>query len=363
MRFYSLDLLSLDASDGPVIEEIKFASWKFNEAFNLPGGWTCTLATSDEKASPEYLAKERHCVFACLGDRILFPGMLWEVEVSADLKELKVGGQGIWSYWRDGKRNISKGDGNADDGFDWTNSPDQFQIVTQLMAVAQADDGENVGLSVVGHPPLSGVTRSLKIDRTELKGYAEVVEDFAKTDDGFDFAVNGAWVHGVPKLTLDLYYPQRGSVLENPWHLGSHVTLSKPWAESPGANRVDAMGATGPDGKPLIQRASAPAVDTIRIDRVVRFTDITDETTLLAQAKGERRRALRPQVSTTVQVQNHEVAGLGTFSVGDTVDLVGDIGYKQVDMPFRIVGYEASGTGATADQDASLNVLVDLESA
>lgn len=344
MQIYSYDLLIQE-----IVDEIPFSTWRFNETLNKPGGFACAIAANHPKADPDLLHVGRHAIFFDDNGSLRFGGILWSAKVSSDQETLTVGGEGFWSYFREGRRNLRAS---------YNHTLDQFTHVVDLIAIAQGEAGGDLGITV-RYPSLSGITRTLEILATERKAFAEIVEDMADAEDGFDFAITAEWSGNQPALFLDLFHPERGVAKDNAWELGTHVSLKKEWEEETGANRVDAIGATV-DGVPLVAPASVPPTETLRLDRVVQYTDVTDPDTLLALAKGERKRALKPQGNVTVKVENHDEAGLDTFTVGDSIFLVGDLGYRQLDQRMRIVGYDAS---ADEDETGVPTVTVDLEPA
>lgn len=363
MLCHSYDLLARQT-----VDRVPFASWRYNEALSKPGGWSCSIRADHEKASVDYLAEERHAVIftAQAGDgsggahgEILFVGALWDLKVTTE-DVLVVGGEGLWSYFRDGRRNFRgippvTNVTEADD-FSYENAPDQFQLVYQLMVFAQSGVAESLGMDV-RYPALSGVTRTGVLKASELKAYAQIIEDWAYADDGFDFAVTAEWFNSQPRFHLDLFSPQRGTVLSDPWRLGKHVTRSGDWSRTTGANLIDGVGGS-PDGEP-IRRSSTGTPKGLRIERVVSFTDVDDGPTLKGLTNGELARANKPVGTANVKIKDFDVCGLDKWKVGDTIPLVGPVsGYTTIDEPNRIVGYEATGTG----QDA-LTVTVDLEPA
>ncbi|MGH2650278.1 MAG: hypothetical protein ACRDHK_03585 [Actinomycetota bacterium] len=80
---------------------------------------------------------------------------------------------------------------------------DQLDIVRELVDLTQAESGGDLGLT---HANLtdSGVTREIVICAEERRAVADVIEELAETDDGFDFGVH-------PDKVLELWHPRRGS--------------------------------------------------------------------------------------------------------------------------------------------------------
>lgn len=367
MRCTSYDLLNRK-----VVDDIPFTTYRFSPTHCTlgPGGWSATIPDGDEKASPEFLAAERHAViftadaddarFASPG-RILFAGILWDVEDDTDSGMLRVGGAGPWSYFRDGRRNfrgippVTNVTEAAD--FSYENAPDQFNLVLFLMVLAQSGTAENLGIDT-RFPALSGVTRTGVLKASELKSYADIIEDWAFADDGFDFDISGEWVGSEPRFHLNLHHPEQGVDLSDPWYIGSHVTIDGKWKRESGANLVDAVGATV-DTEPLRRSAVAAPTRGLRLERVISYTDVTSGPVLKGLANGELRRANRPVGEFDVVLNDLSVCSLDSWSVGDTVPLVGPVGnYTDIDQRHRIMGYEFS-----SGEDTETQVTVNLEPA
>jgi hypothetical protein len=374
MRCTSYDLLTRQ-----VVDDVPFSTFSFSDVHCTvgPGGWQATIADGHEKAAPGFLAEERHAVIftadkndeaigLATAGRLLFAGILWDLDVDPDTGQLRVGGQGLWSYFRDGRRNFRGvppvGNVTDADDFGYESSPEQFNLVKLLMVFAQSGTAENLGLDT-RFSALSGVTRTGTLKASELKGYADVIEDWAFADDGFDFAISGEWINSQPRFHLDLYHPEKGSAMNDPWRIGSHVKIDGKWKRTTSANLIDAVGATI-DGEPLRRSSVATPSRGLRIERVISYTDVTDGPTLKALANGELRRANRPAGAFDVKLLPDAEGRFGTcsldnWSVGDTTPLVGPVGrYTNTDRLHRIMGYELA-----VDEDKALTVKVDLEPA
>lgn len=353
-----------------VVDDIPFATFRFSPFLSQPGGWSATINCYEEKASPDFLAEEVHGIIftadtdderlgiAAAGEA-LFAGALWDLEVDGDT--LKVGGEGLWSYFRDERRNFRGVPPVANvtlaTDFDYTNAPDQFQLTTYLLVLAQSGLAENIGLDVRWINGLSGITRTGVIKASELKPYAQIIEDWANADDGFDFNLKVEWANSQPRFHLDLYYPARGIDLDDPWMIGSHVTLDGPWRRTAGANLIDAVGATV--GSEPLRRSAVGTPKGLRIERVVQNTDIDNGPLLKGIANAELARANHPVGTCNVKISDFTVCGLDKWSIGDTIPLVGPVsGYTTIDEPNRIMGYEVS-----VDENRAITVTVDLEPA
>src|SRR4051812_1901060 len=96
LRFFSYDLLAQR-----VVDEVDFTSFKYNEVANLPGGFSASIPTSDEKCDPSVLKKKRHAILVDDDGTLRFAGIIWSNSFNPDRTVMTLGGQGLWSFFRD----------------------------------------------------------------------------------------------------------------------------------------------------------------------------------------------------------------------------------------------------------------------
>lgn len=337
LTFYAYDLATRR-----IVDEIPFSTFKFGDILNRPGGWSATISAHHEKCNPGNLAEDRTAIIVDQGGELRFAGILWDIKVTGGI--LTCGGNNLWDYFA--HRYIRN-----DQTYTAT---DQFQIVQGLLLAAQFGLRESIGLTV-RWPALSGVLRDRTYLATERKQYRQAVEDLAEVENGFEFSLTAQWSGGQPIFFLDLAHPRRGQVTDHVWQLNKTVALAGDWTrDGTGfANRVDAIG-SGTGATKLIGTGQAnPAA--LRMEQIVTFTDVKVPATIDAHANGELGRANQPQEQLKVRVVDLAQFGLGAWSTGDQVWVVGDLGYTVLDDSYRIQGYEVS-----SDVNGALTVTCDL---
>lgn len=123
-------------------------------------------------------------------------------------------------------------------------------IAQTLLTTAQAVNGGNVNVTVTRDidPAYTEPTVTLELDRYELRTVAEVIEDLARTENGFEYDYEYAWdtVNNTVDINLVFSYPRRGRRFNESGHvfeLGRNVTeFTWPSDGTRVANRVFATG-------------------------------------------------------------------------------------------------------------------------
>ena len=351
-------LLVADLVTGDVVDEVRADSVRFGETLCAPGGWSARLLPGSARAQSELLAPGG-AVLHVLDDASehLFAGIVWAADWDGD--SLTVGGEGLWSYFRQtsGRDRVYRGGTGgmtwaapAFGGAYWT-AVDQHRIVADLVGWAQAEPYGDLGVTVRGHPAVSGVPRDLIMVVTDRKSIGEQVEDLAGLADGFEFRCVCEWDGGRLRRYLDLWYPRCGTQTDVVWEHGYQVRVSR-FPRRVGANRVDVL---GQDQATVGTAANIPA-GTLRHDMVVSRTDLGDAGMLAATAAGELARVTSGVDTLSVDILDLDLYALGSFQVGEQVRVVADDGALQLDGSrwWRIIGWMATVERGTASVSVDL---------
>lgn len=130
---------------------------------------------------------------------LMWGGVLWGRQYNSTNHQLQLRGAEFWSYYR---RRINA----TTQTFAGV---DQLTIARTVVAAANAKIGGDIGITL--DATVSGVLLSRTYNSWERAVVASVVEELAKAEDGFDFAIDVAYnTSGVPTKTLNLGYPRRG---------------------------------------------------------------------------------------------------------------------------------------------------------
>lgn len=358
-----ITVLAEDLATGTIIGEIPATDITFGETLCGPGGWSKTLDGHHRTADPAALRPGGLIVHVLdPGGQPISSGICWSTDWADG--QVQLGGQGIWSYFRetDGRDRVYRGGiggmayatDSAGGGAVFT-AVEQMSIAQDLIGWAQADPYGDLGVTVRFHPAGgSGGTRMRTYEPWERISIGGAIEAMAACENGFEFRACCEWDGNTLARYLDLWYPMLGSRKDIVWEHGSDITITD-LPSRVGANRVDALGA-GDDASKLIRSATSIPVGTIRHDRVISHTDVSVAATLLAHAEGELARADGGVDTIRFSLDRLSAYPLGSWSVGDQVRLVADDGWCRQDgtVWWRIMGWDA-----TVDDTGTMSVTVD----
>jgi hypothetical protein len=251
---------------------------------------------------------------------VVADGIVWAAPYDDATQTRAITAASQWSIWR--KRVV---DARATFA-----GVDQLTIARAIIDAAQAVPGGDLGL--VHNATLSGVTRDRTYESFEKKSVAEVIEQLAGVENGFDFAVDCHWdpAASVPTLisTFTLSYPRRGRAFAQTGHvfeLGKNITsMTWPTDGTKTANKVWMIG-SGQGADTLIK----PAVDVSQIqplaeggpgypllETVIQAKSVKVPATLEAQALANLARS-QPVVLPTIKVRADRDPILGSYIAGD----------------------------------------------
>lgn len=141
-------------------------------------------------------------------------------------------------------------------------------IATTILATAQTAQGGNVNVTTSRDidPTKTEPTVTLKLNAYELRTCGEVIEELAKTDNGYEYDFGYSWnlTTNTVDVNLEFAYPRRGRAFNESGHvfeLGRNIT-SFTWP-SDGTRVANQVYATGNgEGDAML---SASAADTYQI--------------------------------------------------------------------------------------------------
>lgn len=371
-RYYAYDAVSED-----FIEELPLSSVDFSEVSNRPGGFSASMSADHPKATRNNLEPLATVIYVDRGGLIVGHGWVQVLEPNFTAGTVRIGGEGLWAYYRDDRRRIRSRQGmtyatGTNDLEVTFTDVDVFNIVDDLVSHAAVEPG-NLGFADVRfHGPgvggLSGSTRSATYWTYEQKNIGDAIEALAAQDPGFDFAVNCEWVGGSIVRYLDLYYPRRGvnsgalifedrknvSLLK--WTLNGKKTANVVTAN--GAGQGDAL----KTGQAIATDLIAPAGRYPRLERSTTYRDEASTTNLNAHAVADLAALKLPVETIELELVEGIDASLSSFGLGDTGHVIANRGGFAIDDDYRVesrrtvvdVNGKAKITATLATEAASL---------
>lgn len=146
----------------------------------------------------------RTALYVDLNGTLVWGGIIWTRGYTASTGLLDLQGLTFESYFDHRVLTVTAGAGTL-----WTSPADQLAIVQALVNWLQSVGGGNIGIVVP--TPASGILVSASWNSYEYKVIGDAIRELSQADQGFDWAVDVAYVAGVPTKTLTLSFPRRGA--------------------------------------------------------------------------------------------------------------------------------------------------------
>ena len=309
--------LAADLITNTILAELPLSESRFDLRLNGAGSFAAKLQITDlkVKALPFLAATEpgRTALYVERDGVLLWGGILW-TRRSAN-GGIELGGLEFESYFA--RRLITM---NA-----VFTAVDQLTIARSLISTAQGVSGGSIAVNL--DTSTSGVLRDRTYNGYELKPVLEALQQLSAVDNGFDYAIDVAYVAGVPTKTLNLGYPRRGAragssgfVFEYPGNVQSYV-----WPED-ATSQATTSYATGAGTGPGQMLAASSRADLITagyplLEGKFSYIDVIVQSTLQAHADGDVKALGAPIVVPQITVRADLDPVVGSYMVGDEIRL------------------------------------------
>lgn len=330
--------LAADLLTGEIRDEIPFGEVSFSHVLGGAGGFEGKLPLEvldrfdRNRVTRSVLDPARTLLHVLRNGVPVWNGVLWAVQAEVEADTLSLAGQGLWSYFLRRLLEETK----------TYSAEDQFEIVADLIAYAQAQAGGDLGL-VVAWDALSGVLRDRTYFGYERKNIGEAIKQLSEVDNGFDFAVDvTGTVSAGFTYTLNLSYPHRGRRTNLVFETKKNVrVLSWGLDAYTMTNRQTALGAGEGDGMLIATSADPASLSAYPLLQAASsHKDVSVFDTLADHARAELRAAVLGTETLSVEVLPSEVdAALGSFITGDEIKVRGGKGYLALDAFYRVTSY------------------------
>lgn len=234
---------------------------------------------------------------------------------------------------------------------------DPLQVVRDVWQHLQGSPGGNLLVEVdgtvspvrVGTPPrtasfTTGAGEEVSFDSGPLvlswwttEDCGRLIDQLAQ-DTPFDYRTSHAWNGDVLEHRLELGYPRLGRRRADlRFRLGENIFEIPPITEDGEgfANSVQVLGAG--EGRDMVRGVAALADGRLR--RVATVTDKTVRSVRAATLRAQRELARRQNIRDVRQVvvSEHVHAPIGSWRVGDEIQVVADTGWASTDLWHRVV--------------------------
>lgn len=241
----------------------------------------------------------------------------------------------IWQLWMD-----VTWEANPSGAIFW-DDVEQVEIARDMIRHTQAQVGGDLHFALDG--TTSGIHRTQHNYAWENKQILSQLTTLAKLDHGFDYAITSEWdttVHPPrPQETFHVYYPKRGSHVKGVrFDRNNLLDFDETCDGTKIANRVDVIGAG--EGQQMLVATrfdSAEWADKPLWEKVVPQKQIDQQPTLDALADQNLETFKHAQELPKIVVRPvTKVAPVGSFHVGDTIEVFLDEGFIQYDKVMRV---------------------------
>jgi hypothetical protein len=358
--------------NGDVLEELPFTQFQYSRTKNRPGGWSAEIPYRHPKVTPGLLEPWTRAIYVGKDERILSGGILQHRNTSTG-ESMKIGGEGFFSYFREGRRSIRSrvGMSNATgtNNYEVTfTQKEQFDIVSDILTHASVYAG---GASIdyddiIYHGPGASGQSNILRDRTywtyEYKEIGEAIEQLSEVINGFDFSDSFFWDNGRIGRNLDLWYPYKIGPTPITFEVGANVILLNRDEDGDElATRAIALGSGEADAQ-LASFASDssqeyPTGAFPLLESIETYSDVSIRSTLTSHAQHDLNQKRRLKDTLETKITNLWETELGAFDWGDSVIAYANDGALQVDDVYRIESYTV-----TIDQNGGTSIEPSLAS-
>jgi hypothetical protein len=358
--------ISADLVTGTRIAEISLRGLTYSARLNNVGTLSGTLqlpepTTADNRTQAAVLNdavdEARRSIIVERDGVIVWAGIVWLSPYDDSNQTRSIQAAELWSYFRH----------RVVDYSETFTAADQFAIAQSLINKAQASSGGDIGVTV--GTETCGVTRDRTYNRYELKPVGEAVEQLAEVQNGFDFAIDPAWIAGDLVATFRLSYPRRGrnyletghvfelgrNMIKFEWPSDGTRAANKVWATGNGEG--DAMLITSASDASQLAPASSGGAGYPLLETVFPNKDISVQATLDAAAQGRLVTTAVPVVLPTITVRADVDPILGSYITGDAARIIIPPNVSPrfpngLDTYRRIVGWDVSVSDEGAEEVA-----------
>ncbi len=327
---------------------------RLNDAGEFAGTFDLDSKTTTRrrvKDPYDWTTPVRRCIYAYRDERPVWGGIIWTRRYDSATRKVQIGAADWWSYL-DHRRVVPLLPPNppidhvAPQQVRYDNV-DQNEIARQLVQLAQAHTGGNIGIQLDGS--FSEILRDRTYAGYELTAFGDALRNLATVLDGPDMMFGVASTldtRGRPIRQLRIgepYLGQRGSA--HVFEYGGNTTAyTWPTDGTRYASRSFATGDGAAEGMPI-----AVAEDRDRYTNGWPLTEteqgysgVTDPDTLQQHADADQLAARLPVVLPTLTVRGDMHPVVGEWSVGDDarVEIEDDFMVRGISTPMRIIADE-----------------------
>lgn len=323
------------------IGELPVTYGNYGPSLNAPGGGELHLPLRTNKINEQTFERftsnqyEEYATSVIIkrNDAIVWGGFLGRARASSLDARVSFALIGFWDYFRG--RMIRA-------NYNYSAGMDQLDVARDLVNRAQAEAAGDINVDPYATTNLSGVEIAPIYDKNDFKIFADAIEDLARTATGFDFRIQvTSDANGLPVKSFQVGYPKLGTRRDTVLEVGRNI-VEWQWNRdgSLRPNRIWGVGAGEGAGTLVVLSEDTPSFGRVplREGTIVR-KELTQrfKSTLQAITDRERRKFTQPVETVTVTCIAEGL--IGAFLEGDSLKVVINDGYLQIDTYMRVLSY------------------------
>lgn len=321
-RYLFADLVTND-----ILAELPLTNVQFSQVLNTPGTFSGSILGSDARELgydiPASTEPARTAIYVDRDGVLIWGGILWLRTWDTDTQHFTFSAREFGSYFE--RRRITADFMDGEQALAYIDE-DQLFVAQDLMNIAQAQAGGNIGIVIPTNT--SGVLVTRVYYAYEFKDIWGAIKDLSNQQDGFDYNVDVAYDANLePTKYASTAYPSRGRtyngaspsalVFEFP---GNIVAYEWPDDGSVVSNQMYGIGPQSNEAK-ITASATAP-IDQIAagyplLEDTVSYTDQYDPDLLYQQTLGEVTAKQVPVTTPRIIVPAYADPVLGSYQTGD----------------------------------------------
>lgn len=342
-RFLLADLLTDE-----IESELPVESASFLHILNNPGTLTAQIRLGTEASReaptgtpgvtetftplPPNVLAGAHAIYVERDGVIVWGGVVWTYVADVVSNTGTIGAEGFFSLLRG---RVLEADYSA-------TSKDQGLIVKELIDAVQGyTEGDHL-IDTSTIDTSTSISRTVGWESWERKNIGEAIEELANTRDGFDFRIRCRWGSTTPIREFLVTYPATGRPTAHVLELGRNLELlrttddattvaSKIFVRGSGSGSTATTVTVHNTGSGYVRRdLVASADDTSN-------TDVLDDIALRYADRGAA-----PTRIPYVAIYPDQDPKIGSFTVGDLVELRGTFGAIDFGGTYRITGWSVA---------------------
>ena len=343
-RFLIADLLT-----DQIEAELPVESAGFTHTLNGPGALTAAirLGAEPERHAPSGTAgvtetftppapdvrAGAHAIYVERDGVIVWGGVVWTYDADVVSNTGTIGAEGFFSLLRgrvletDYLPAVLK---------------DQGLIVKELIDEIQGyTEGDHL-IDTSTIDTSTGVTRNVGWEAWERKDVGQAIEELANTRDGFDFRIRCRWGSTTPVREFLIDYPATGRPTAIVLELGRNLELLRHTDDATTlASKIFVRG-SGSSSSVATATTHNTGTGYVRRDLVASADDTSDTSVLTDIALRYADRGASPTRIPYVAIYPDQDPKIGSFTIGDIVELRGTYGAIDFGGNYRITGWSVS---------------------